>query len=196
MIMPSPVGHSMIGLGVGILYAWPRGATFRSFPEWVKRHRLPLFLAILFANLPDIDYVPGILTGDLNAYHHQFTHTLGWIVLVAAGTWTIWKAYHPTVGAKEAVFILACLAGHLVADWLTDDSSYPFGIMMWWPFSSAYTMAPQHIFPRPMKEDWGEVFDWHNVWVVWMEFLITAPLVLVVLIVKRFSNKRFPASLR
>ncbi len=186
--MPSPVGHSVIGLSIGLLYAWPRGSVAGRWMETIKRHRFPLFLAVVLANLPDIDYVPGILTGDLNAYHQQITHTLGWILLVAGGTWMVWKYVQPTVGLKEAAFILACLAGHLVADWLTDDGSYPFGIMMWWPFSSDHTIAPRHIFPSPQKADWGEVFDWHNARVMGIEFLITAPLILIVLIVKRFPS--------
>jgi len=183
--MPSPVGHSMIGLSIGLLYAWPRGSLTERWVATAKRHRFPLFLSVLLANLPDIDYVPGVLSGDINAYHHQFTHTLGWVVLVAAGVWMIWKAYRPAVGGREAVFVFACLASHVIADAFTDDSSYPFGVMLLWPLTSEYYTAPQHIFPRPMKADWGEVFTWHNLRVMGVEFLITAPLVVLVLLLKR-----------
>ena len=190
--MPSPVGHSLIGLSVGLLYAWPRGRWPGGFWATVQRHRFPLFLSLMLANLPDIDYVPGILTGDLNAYHHQFTHTLGWVVLVAAGVWMIWKAYRPDVGVREAVFVFACLASHVIADAFTDDSSYPFGVMLLWPVTAEYYISPQYIFPRPLKADWGEVFDWHNARVMGVEFLITAPLVVLVLLIKRGATRGRP----
>ena len=192
--MPSPVGHGMIGLSIGLLYAWPRGARIQRMTETLKQQRVPLFLAVLLANLPDVDYVPGILTGDLNAYHHQYTHTLGWVLLVTGGVWLIWRAWRPETGMREAVFVFACLMSHLVADWFTDDGAYPFGIMLWWPFSADYTIAPQHLFPRPIKEDWAEVFTWHNVRVMGIEFLITLPLIPLVLMVKRIlpSSSRRP----
>lgn len=185
--MPSPVGHSMIGLSLGLLYAWPRGSASRPWTETVRRYRVPLFLSVLAANLPDIDYLPGVLTGDINAYHHHYTHTLGWIILVTAGLWMVWKAFRPAVGVREALFLFACMAAHLLADLFTDDRSYPYGIMIGWPLSDQYALAPWPLFPRPLKADWGEVFDWHNVRVVVVEFLFILPCVILVLAWKRTS---------
>jgi len=184
--VPSPVGHSLIGLSIGLLYAWPRGRLSEGFLNTVYRYRAPLFASIVLANLPDVDYVPGILTGDLNAYHHQYTHTLGWVLLVSVGLWACWKAFRPGIGWREGLFVFACLASHLVADMLTDDGSYPFGIMLYWPVSADYVIAPQPLFPRPMKADWAEIFQLHNMRVMAVEFLIAAPLVVAVLAWKRF----------
>ena len=42
-----------------------------------------VLLFVLFANAPDLDFVPGILLGDPGAYHHGISHSLGFALMVA-----------------------------------------------------------------------------------------------------------------
>lgn len=183
--MPSPVGHSMIGLAIGAGFAIPRGTPWRQWPDALRAHRVPVVLGLIMANAPDVDYIPGVLTGDINAFHHYYTHTLGWIVLAALGVWMIWRAFHPGVAFGHFLFLLGALSSHLVADWATRDTSYPYGIMIAWPFSREHYTAAVPVFWNFMKTDWGEVFMFRNVFVMMGEFLVTLPLVALVPLCKR-----------
>ncbi len=183
--MPSPVGHSMIGLAIGLGFAVPRGTPWRQWAVAARRHRAALLLGVILGNAPDIDYVPGVLTGDLNAFHHYYTHTLGWVMLVAIATWMIWRAVQPDIAVRHFAFVSACLFSHLLADWATRDTSWPYGIMLWWPFSREHVIAAVPVFWNWMKADWGEVFMIRNLFVMGAELLVTLPLVTLVLLWKR-----------
>src|SRR6266540_3200703 len=71
--MPSPIGHSIMGY---IIY----GSTTK--PVAGKRWRR-LGLYLLIANAADLDFLPGLLIGDPNRYHHGISHSLGFAVLIA-----------------------------------------------------------------------------------------------------------------
>jgi inner membrane protein len=146
---------------------------------------LPACLAaVVLANAPDLDYIPGLFVGDWNALHHGYTHTLGWVALVAAGIWMLRRTYRPTAGWGLLAFILVALLSHLVADLLTDDGRPPYGIMLGWPFSSEYLISPVTPFWRLEKKDLADVLQWYNVKAVLVEVAWTAPLLVVVLLYK------------
>ena len=56
--MPSPVGHSLIGLAVGAAFWVPR-SSWHSLARHTKPVAGILLLGVLLANAPDVDYVPG-----------------------------------------------------------------------------------------------------------------------------------------
>lgn len=85
--MSSPVGHSVVGVAIGILYFLNPSGRWAPFWREIREKWVWLLAAALLANLPDIDYVPGILAGEFNLYHHGVTHTLGWIALVSLLIW-------------------------------------------------------------------------------------------------------------
>lgn len=177
--MPSPVGHSLIGLAVGLAWLLPRG----SRSELGTRLRacgpyIPWLL--LAANLPDLDYLPGLLVGDLNRYHHLYTHTLGWAVVTSALLALGWRRF--SAGSCAACFLLALTlqASHLLADIFTADGRAPYGIMALWPFRSEYVHAAITVFPMPRKATVGEMFQWYNVGVMAREALVVLPLWLAV----------------
>jgi membrane-bound metal-dependent hydrolase YbcI (DUF457 family) len=182
--MPSPVGHSLIGLAIGS--AWLlKPAALRELVRDAWSKRWPLLGAVALANAPDVDYIPGVLTGDINAYHHYYTHTAGWILIVAAGTWLAWRSLRSDAGWRAFLFLAALLSSHLAADWVTDDGKSPYGIMAMWPFSPEFTIAPATLFVRLHKVTWYEIFEWHNVEAVAIEIAICLPLVAAVLMWKR-----------
>lgn len=188
--MPSPVAHSLLGLSVGLVFHWPRGALLNGWFQTLSRHRAALLGAMVVANLPDIDYVPGMLTGDLNAFHHGYTHTLGWIVLVGGGIWLCWRSAQDKMGWREAIFLFVCLLSHLLADMLTDDGSFPYGIMFFWPLTDTSYISPFPVFPRPSKAAFMDIFSLHNVRVMMVELLIALPVVLLVIAGKRLCPGR------
>jgi inner membrane protein len=177
--MPSPVGHSIIGLALGAGFLLPRTTWRKLFHEvWNRRF---LFLAILFlANLPDLDYLPGILVGDLHAYHHQFTHSLVFAVTLSAFTLVAWQRCRPPVTRTLTTLVYALLVSHLLADWMCQDGSEPYGIMWFWPFSERYTLAPWTPFLAPRKSTYQEMLQWYNVKVILVEAAWTLPLFVAV----------------
>ena len=177
--MPTPVGHSLIGAAM-MIGRDRTCAGLKSVLSDLWSHKGGLLLFLFLVNAPDIDYIPGILQGEINSYHHLYTHTLGWILLVATGVWLVWKARDPSVTWRLYVFLLALLAGHLVADWLTEDRRPPYGIMAFWPLTDRFFISPVWIFPRAMKANWGEVFRWHNLAIGGVELVIGLVLVGIV----------------
>jgi inner membrane protein len=177
--MPSPVGHSLIGLALGLAAAVPRGE-LRTLPARVWSARGALLGSVFVANLPDLDYLPGVLAGDLNRYHHGLTHTLGWCVLMSVAVWLLLRAACPArAPLRVLVWCLALTGSHLLADWLTADNRPPIGILALWPFSDAHFHAPVSLFWPLLKRDYAEIFQWHNVQAIGVEALLCLPLVLL-----------------
>ena len=62
--MPSPIAHSLAGV-----------ALYQVRPE--RRHQLALLaLLVVAANLPDLDFIPGMIMGNADRYHHGPSHSL------------------------------------------------------------------------------------------------------------------------
>src|SRR4030095_12146812 len=98
--------------------------------------------AVLFANAPDLDFLPGLAVGDPDAFHRGVTHTLGAAVVVAAAVWLLapWRgAARPRWG--EAVGALA-YRRHTLVDWMTVDALRPTGIQLLWPLTDRWLHAP------------------------------------------------------
>lgn len=168
----------------------PRGQLATGFKA--LREKRATFLAIIFmANLPDIDYLPGVLMGQINAFHHGYTHTLGWIVAVAFTSWLLWRKAD-RVGWTVFTVLFAALASHLFADIFSDDNNPPYGIMALWPFTDSFYISPGSIFWSLRKATWNDVFQWYNVHAALYEALLLAPIVAMVLIFKRFAKKTQP----
>ena len=101
-----------------------------------------LAVAAFLACLPDLDYIPGLLVGELNRYHQLWTHSLLFCTVAAA---VAARALRRTRLRPPAVF--AIVFSHLLLDLLTEDARPPVGIPLLWPFSSRpFQIAP--LFPR------------------------------------------------
>lgn len=186
--MPTPVGHTIIGVALGCGYLMPRGRLAAGF-QILWEQRALFFVILLMANLPDVDYIPGILKGQINAFHHEYTHTLGWIVAVAVASWLLWRRAE-RVGWTVFAVLFAALASHLIADFFSDDGNPPYGILALWPFTDRFYISPVSIFWSLRKATWNDVFQWYNVRAALYEALILAPVVVGILIYKRFMKTR------
>ena len=178
----------MIGVALGCGALMPRGRLKAGFKA-LWEQRAYFLVIVLMANLPDIDYVPGVLVGEINAFHHYFTHTLGWIAAVAVASWLLLRK---SSGAGWPVFIVlfAALASHLVADLLSADGNAPYGIMALWPFTDRFYISPSSIFWSLRKATWSDVFQWYNVRAALYEALVILPMLVAVLVFKRFAPVR------
>ena len=166
----------MIGAAIGCGALMPRGPLKAGFKAlWEQR---AYFLVILLmANLPDIDYVPGVLMGEINAFHHWYTHTLGWIAVVSLAVWILWRKTHRAGWSVFAV-LFAALASHLAVDLFSADHSVPYGIMALWPFSDAHYKLPWPIL-RDVWRHFSVEATIHNLISVAWEIAVLLPILLI-----------------
>ena len=152
--MPSPVAHTLFGLVIGRLLK-PGLTVIMAGP-------ILLGVSVVFANLPDLDYLPGLCCGEMNAYHHGCTHSITWIALVSSGLACIWKGLGLS-GGRRVFFSCLLLAGsHLLADLFTEDTRPPYGIPLFWPVSEVRILSPVSVFPRFSKESLADLWQASN----------------------------------
>ena len=114
------------------------------------RHEMALLAtAVVAANLPDADFLPGLAIGHATAFHRGFTHTLAAAIVATAVVWVIAK-WGRRWGRARRPAALASVAGaayltHLLLDWMTVDAVPPPGIQLFWPFSDAWMHAPWNV---------------------------------------------------
>lgn len=180
--MPSPVGHTLIGLALACAWRLPRS---RPGELWAAagRERGALFGAVVLANLPDVDYLPGIALGEINRFHHTVTHSLLFVAVAAVAAVALGRGVERSLRAWGWCFALGL--SHLLADLVSADTSEPHGIMPWWPFSSTYMISPVSLFWHLRKREWADFLQWHNVQAVAVEVAWCLPLLVLVLAWKR-----------
>ena len=144
--MPSPIGHSLIGLAVANLV-----------PAARKKPYIYWLLFILFAaNAPDLDFLPGWIMGDFNRFHHGISHSIGAGVIFALACALVSRLF--TDQAKWVFIIaLAVFTSHLVADYLGVDKVEPFGAPFLWPISQDYFLSPVSVFNPVEHGNVGEI---------------------------------------
>ncbi len=173
--MASPVAHSLIGLSAYVLVK--------------HRHldgRLLLAWLVLAANLPDLDFIPGLLLGNVDEIHHSASHSLGFAVLVALLVAVF--LYLKDHGQRLQLTLLSAglVSSHLLVDWLTRDRGAPYGIPLLWPLTSDRFQSPTTIFLDIRRNNF---FTWeiisHDLRAVAIELLLCVPLLLACLYVAR-----------
>jgi membrane-bound metal-dependent hydrolase YbcI (DUF457 family) len=139
--MPLPLAHSLAAVAVykgldadGTLAAWPR-----------------LLLAVVIANAADLDYVPGVLAGEPNLYHHVgFSHSgvfalaaglaVAWLAAAAGRRWPV-AAERLSAVSGTALMVSLLLLSHVLLDSLNRDLRPPAGVPMFWPVSDVAVNA-------------------------------------------------------
>jgi hypothetical protein len=173
--MPSPVGHSLMGL---IIYS----ATGRSIGP---RHWQPMALYVLAANAADLDFLPGLLIGDLGRFHHGPSHSIGFVILFGF----LASAFF---SRKIFAFMVSTVLylSHLFLDYLVQDPSRPFRIPLLWPLSHEYYMAPFAFLSRfdyapNLSESTLSVFTFQNLVTIFTEILFFLPPLIFVSLCKK-----------
>lgn len=122
--MPSPLAHL---IAAGIL-----GKAFEP-PAKPLRHRLTIFLLCLFFSFaPDLDVIPGVISGAFANYHNQWTHSILFGLLFCISMSFVFNWIFRDLGWP--IIIRIALAGygiHLGMDFMTQGR----GLLLLWPFS-------------------------------------------------------------
>jgi len=175
--MPTPIGHSIMG---GILY--------RGIRQEKKRWgRLLLYLVV--ANLADFDFIPGIVLGKPNFFHHGPTHSLGAALLVG-----LFFGLLLLVVKKENFWLnFFVFSGiyffHIVLDYFAVDTTPPYGIPLFWPLVNDYFISPIQIFSDISRGStnttfFSGLFLKHNWFSVIKEILILTPILALIALIR------------
>jgi inner membrane protein len=186
--MSSPFGHSLAGYII---------ATFAS-KTFAGRNFRTIFLYIFIANAPDLDFFPGILVGKPNLYHHGISHSLGVGISFSIILALIinYKRKQHIKRAFLLFFILYC--SHLFLDYMSIDGIPPLGIPLFYPLSYEYYISPYPILPPIMHSELDNatigqflngVFSVHNLYVMFLEFIIMLPFMLILFAILRRDSK-------
>lgn len=108
-----------------------------------------LLYCVLLANLPDFDFLPGILIGDASFFHRTFSHSFIACLAVALTGGFLWRLFARESFLRAAVVSFLAYSSHLMLDLL---SVGPKGIQLFWPFSTTLYFGPFVDFTIPLHE--------------------------------------------
>ncbi len=176
--MATPVGHTLAGY-----------LAYQLMPTRLKQSSSWVWAcgAIAIANLPDLDFLPGLLMGDAFAFHRRGSHTFiaavltGCLVAISLrlGRWwspkPFWRSSSHSF--QYGVWATAIYLGHLCLDFVMADRMPPFGLQLLWPLTNAFFISPIALIPGFQFEP---ILSWRNLLVVGVEMLWLAPMIGVV----------------
>ncbi len=98
--------------------------------------------AVVAANLPDADFLPGILIGEPGRFHHGASHSLVAAVASAAAAYGIAKAFRLRTAGRIGLLVGLAVLSHLGLDMISSLVDRRHGIPLLWPFSSYRFSSP------------------------------------------------------
>jgi inner membrane protein len=170
--MPLPVAHSLIGASVA-------AAVYPKSDAWWKLLCLSAFLGVC----PDFDYVLNWLRIARGGWHHGFTHSIVFAVIIGAVT-----AFVTGWRTKRAFLAFsAATASHPLLDYLITESR---GVSLWWPF----TDRRYKLRPNPIDYTWSTT-SFRNavvevVQISLTELIIFGPLLLLMIMLRSMSSRK------
>lgn len=137
--MASPLGH--LAAGAAVWYAMRERLAMSGEKRMWQRGFLAAAV-IGLSLLPDGDAVLGVLFGDFDKYHNNWTHSVFWIPIIGILTgfvlrWVIGIRWRD--GFRLAA---GCVSLHLAMDYATVGR----GVMLLWPLSAARFQSPVLLF--------------------------------------------------
>lgn len=153
--MPSPIAHMSAGY---VLFAFLRRHLSPAVTGVTGRGLALLAIFLFFSLLPDLDAVPGALSGDMGRYHNQWSHSIvAAIGLSALLAGAIYALKRKGFWGWLALFS-SCYGIHILLDTLT----YGRGCRIFWPFT-AERFSFEHSFFAGLR--WSEgVFAPNHIW--------------------------------
>jgi hypothetical protein len=148
-------------------------------------------LYLFAANASDMDFLPGLVVGNLPRYHHGPSHSIGFAILVGvvASSFCARRLYAFIVG-------FSLYFSHMFLDYLVRDPSRPDGVRLLWPLSHEYHMAPFTFFPRFDYLDESTdsmlptIFSLHNLSTIATEMVLLLPLLLLLGVLAKLRKYR------
>ncbi|NOY62274.1 MAG: metal-dependent hydrolase [Gammaproteobacteria bacterium] len=174
--MATPIGHSLLALAVVRVFG-----NRTTVPTWHW-----YLVAVVAANAADLDFLPGLLVGDINRFHQGFSHTL-LAALIFAALCTFLHRFLACRAWQAGLTGGLCYASHLVLDFYCHDGRAPFGMPLLWPVSDERWNASFSIFSGVTHGSSGDtiavfvedLFSLHNLIAVSKEALFMLPLLLL-----------------
>jgi membrane-bound metal-dependent hydrolase YbcI (DUF457 family) len=187
--MPLPIGHALTGIA---FFETRPGLFFKN--KWAD-----VLFFIFLANLPDADFLPGLILGFPNLYHHGIFHSLGAALAVAiAMGWIFYQKKQHFWRFSALVFLV--FFSHRLLDFFTRDFTAPYGMPLFWPLSKNYYIAAHPFFINITRSAlsanfFSSLFSSHNLKAALLEIMLLGGLVLLVGIARWLLNKRAGRSL-
>jgi len=178
--MSSPIGHSLAGY---LIYCT------REKSVSAKHDGLLFSTAILAANMPDFDFLPGFVLGQPNLYHHGISHSIGFALIASLlMTWVVGRIRTYSFGKNFLLFFLA-YCSHLFLDYFSIDTRPPMGIPVFWPLSSRYfiffdpflpPISHSRLLHATTTQIVRDALSLHNLYAIFLECFIMLPVFLLV----------------
>jgi membrane-bound metal-dependent hydrolase YbcI (DUF457 family) len=167
--MPLPIAHGLLGASLAAAL----------YPEPTKRYFAPLLVGAFLANAPDFDFL-FVFIFDSKAWHRGFTHSITLAVIVFA----VFLWYYGRQHWREATAFGLAFASHGFLDFVTTTGVG--GLKLFAPFSNErFALGWFSLSEAPSKLTVLEI-----VRVLGIEFLIFAPLLLLILVLRSRFAKR------
>ncbi len=117
--MPLPLLHAVAGYGV-------YHASKKEKPDWELA-----VSCVALANAADLDFIPGILSGNPDLFHHGFTHSFTMAAVVGLVFASVAKIWKKRAFLRHFLVSFFAYSSHVVLDFLLDRSALP----VFWPLT-------------------------------------------------------------
>ena len=171
--MPLPLAHALVGATAAAALS----PASRS-PQW-KLLLIGAFLAVF----PDFDYALNLLRISGGGWHHGFTHSIAFALLLGLVTVVILREWN----VRSFILFSAAAVSHTLLDYLITES---YGVALWWPFTDhRYKLR----LPNPIDYTWSDASIWEAgvgvLKITLVELLIFAPILLLVILIRRVGSR-------
>ena len=205
--MPTPLAHGVAGI------AALRTARGRSAPPFKLA-----FVAIIIAQVPDIDFLPGLFTHNAGMFHRGATHSIAGAVLISLLIAAVVQRISPWLLAQKGesrpralgpwlccAFVLPVYLSHIALDLVSLDVVDNSGLTLWWPVSHTYVALPLPLpafltsffdleFGPARGQFFATLFSLRAVGVYVVEALLFSPLLLVPWLLGRRRRRGQPGA--
>jgi len=172
--MPSPIGHTLAGCAIALALIPPEMPHAWEVWAW----------CLLSANLPDLDFIPGLLAGKPRTFHRGPSHSI-MAALVASGLVAALATWSSMPWLTQVGLMFLAYGSHVGLDYFTPGR----GVLLTWPFSRRRYQAVRPWFLSMTVSDtcqdfWGGSGGRHLLRAIGREVLLVAPGVAVVALVR------------
>lgn len=135
--MPLATGHGLAGLMTAYYFKQDR------IPPWKA------VLCVLAANIPDLDYIPGILIGAPKHFHPSFTHSFFSAIIFSLIAYSILKHVAPQDCRRWTLALGIAYISHIFLDIIQVDdyTANGIGVPLFFPFTNQCYQTGWHWLP-------------------------------------------------
>jgi inner membrane protein len=172
--MPSPIGHSLAGLAIGLAIEPVLPASATTTTRHLSKFAL---MGALVAAMPDADLV-------YSQIHRGVSHSIGASILlmIIAGVVTGWVTGR--VQWRWVILVGAAHASHILLDWMAMDRYPPAGLEALWPFSRKFYISGWDVFPPTERRVYLPGAVWTNMRALVAEVAIMGPIAVLTLMAR------------